>query len=98
MLQGENGEALLILRCWENKSEAVFIPPDLVISGTGNRYDLLIRINGETPASVAGIGSTNGRAIFIPNARDEIAPGPRQAVHQSDRFSRQIMRRRVSPE
>ncbi len=70
MLQGENGEALLILRCWENKSEAVFIPPDLVISGTGNRYDLLIRINGEPPASVAGIGSTNGRAIFIPNARD----------------------------
>lgn len=70
MLQGEAGEALLILRCWENKSEAVFIPPDLVISGTGNRYDLLIRINGESPASVAGIGSTNGRAIFVPNARD----------------------------
>ena len=70
MLQGEIGEALLILRCWENKSEAVFIPPDLVISGTGNRYDLLIRINGEPPANVVGIGSTNGRAIFVPNARD----------------------------
>ncbi|MET4117850.1 hypothetical protein ABIB85_004466 [Bradyrhizobium sp. JR1.5] len=70
MLQGEAGEALLILRCWENKSEAVFIPPDLVISGTGNRYDLLIRINGDSPASVAGLGSTNGRAIFVPNARD----------------------------
>ncbi|WOH57848.1 hypothetical protein [Bradyrhizobium sp. BWC-3-1] len=70
MLQGEAGESLLILRCWENKSEAVFIPPDLVISGTANRYDLLIRINGDSPASVAGVGSTNGRAIFIPGARD----------------------------
>lgn len=70
MLQGETGEALLILRCWEHNSEAVFIPPELVISGTGNRYDLLIRINSDSPASVAGIGSTNGRAIFVPNARD----------------------------
>lgn len=70
MLEGEPGEALLILRCWEGKSEAVFIPPDFIISGTGNRYDLLIRINGDAPSTVDGISSTNGRAIFIPSARE----------------------------
>lgn len=68
-LEGEPSGAALILRCWENKTEAVFIPPELVISGTNNRYDLIMRVGDNAPTPMVGVGSTNGRAVFIPSAR-----------------------------
>lgn len=67
-LLGEPGETLLIFRCKENKTEAIFVPGDLFV-GSG-RADLLVRINSDAPETISASVGTNGRALFISPAPD----------------------------
>jgi hypothetical protein len=70
MLLGEPGDALLVFRCWENRTEAAFIPNDAFV-GSG-RVDVLVRINADPPATIASTVGTNGRALFFSPASDFI--------------------------
>ncbi|MCK1519519.1 type VI secretion protein [Bradyrhizobium sp. 17] len=64
LLLGEPGEVLLVFRCKENRTEAVFVP-DGVFIGASNRVDLLIRIDSNPPETISAQAGTNGRALFI---------------------------------
>lgn len=64
LLLGEPGQSLLIFRCKESQTEAMFIP-DGVFIGASNRVDLLVRIDSNPAETIVAQAGTNGRALFI---------------------------------
>lgn len=60
--------AVLVLRCKEKYTEAVFIPEGFFIGGTGNTIPVIVRIDETPPTTVQWSKSTNDRAAFAPNA------------------------------
>jgi hypothetical protein len=68
VMLGEPEDNLLVFRCWENRTEAVFVPSSTFI-GTG-RASLLIRINSDAPETISASIGTNGRSLFISPAPD----------------------------
>jgi hypothetical protein len=63
MLAGEPEDALLVFRCMEPRTEAVFVPP-LGFFATG-RANVLVRIDSATPDTITTSLGTNNRALFI---------------------------------
>ncbi len=63
MLAGEPEDALLVFRCMEQRTEAVFVPP-LGFFATG-RANVLVRIDSATPDTITTSVGTNNRALFI---------------------------------
>jgi hypothetical protein len=63
MLAGEPEDALLVFRCMEPRTEAVFVPP-LGFFATG-RANVLVRIDSATPDTITTSVGTNNRALFI---------------------------------
>jgi hypothetical protein len=68
MLAGEPEDALLVFRCMERRTEAVFVPP-LGFFATG-RANVLVRIDSGTPDTITASVGTNNRALFISPAPD----------------------------
>jgi hypothetical protein len=68
MLAGEPEDALLVFRCMEKRTEAVFVPP-LGFFATG-RANVLVRIDSGTPDTITASVGTNNRALFISPAPD----------------------------
>ena len=62
MLAGEPEDALLVFRCMEQRTEAVFVPP-LGFFATG-RANVLVRIDSATPDTITTSVWTNNRARF----------------------------------
>jgi hypothetical protein len=63
VLAGEPEDALLVFRCMEKRSEAVFVPP-LGFFATG-RANVLVGIDGGTADTITTSVGTNNRALFI---------------------------------
>jgi hypothetical protein len=63
MLAGEPEDALLVFRCMEQRTEAVFVPPPGFFA-TG-RVNVLVRIDSATPDTITASVGTNNRALFI---------------------------------
>ncbi len=68
MLGGEPEDALLVFRCMENKTEAIFVPP-LGFFASG-RADILVRVGSDAPMTISASVGTNNRALFISPAAD----------------------------
>lgn len=64
MLQSEDGEGSLVLRCAERKTEAAVIPKGLFAYERGT---VLIRLNDLPATNANWSASSNNRALFAPN-------------------------------
>jgi hypothetical protein len=65
-LQGDNADKVLVFRCQENRTDAVFIPGRFF--SASKTIDVLIRINSDAPETISMIPGTNNRSLFIPAA------------------------------
>jgi len=68
MLEGETSETVLVFRCWENRTEAIFIPGTFFFA-TG-RVNVLMRINSDPPETLSWTVGTNSKALFVSSASD----------------------------
>jgi hypothetical protein len=57
-----------IFRCWENRTEAIFIPGAFFFA-TG-RVSVLMRINTDPPETLSWTVGTNSKALFVSPAPD----------------------------
>jgi hypothetical protein len=64
-LLGDGQEKILIFRCQENRTDAVFLPGAFFFS-SNNRVEVLMRLNSDTPTSFSMIPGTNNRSLFVP--------------------------------
>lgn len=67
-IAGTPSGAGLLLRCKEHRTEAAFVPAGFFIGGLGDRIPVVMRLNEEKPVSVSWLKSSNGQAMFAPNA------------------------------
>jgi hypothetical protein len=65
-LQGESADKILVFRCQENRTDAVFIPGTFFFASKS--LEVLIRINSDAPETISMIPGTNNRSLFIPAA------------------------------
>jgi hypothetical protein len=65
-LLGDGAEKLLIFRCQENRTDAVFLPGPFFFSSS-DRVDVLMRLNSDAPTTVSMIPGTNNRSLFVPS-------------------------------
>ena len=65
-LQGESADKILVFRCQENRTDAVFIPGTFFFASKS--LEGLIRINSDAPETISMIPGTNNRSLFIPAA------------------------------
>jgi hypothetical protein len=64
-LLGDGQEKILIFRCQEGRTDAVFLPGAFFFS-SNNRIDVLMRLNSDAPTSVSMTPGTNNRSLFVP--------------------------------
>ena len=68
MLAGEQTNTLLVFRCWENSTEAAFVPAAVYFPS--GRTEVLLRINSDAPETLSWIVGSNNRSLFITPAQD----------------------------
>jgi hypothetical protein len=68
VLAGEPGDAMLVFRCMEKRTEVALVPPQGFFA-TG-RATVLIRIGSEEPETISMNVGTNNRALFASPAQD----------------------------